>query len=148
MTLDEIHSAWEKDSPITDNKLDEVSAQCPMLHAKYLSWYTAAKMALKRRQMQYDVLEKEKWLWFNGKLTKPEMDAKGWPYDPFNGMTKPLKGEMEMWYRTDPDMSKLLGVIEYQKILVDTIEEILKNITWRHSTIRNCIDWKRFQAGN
>lgn len=148
MTLEEIQTAWEKDAPINDNKLDEVSAQCPMLHAKYLGWFNSARLSLKRRQLQFDVLEKDKWLWFNGKMTKAEMDTRGWQYDPFNGMSKPLKGEMEMFYRTDSDLSKLSGVIEYQKILVSALEEILKNITWRHSTIKNCIDFKRFQAGN
>ena len=28
-----------------------------------------------------------------------------------------------------------------------TLEEIMNNIRWRHSTIKNMIDWRRFTSG-
>jgi hypothetical protein len=94
-----------------------------------------------------DDLRKDKWMWFNGKMTKEEMDAKGWAYDPWNGMTRPLKCDMDMFYNTDPDISKLMSIIEYQKTIVETLQEILDNIRWRHTNIKNIIEHRKFVAG-
>jgi len=37
--------------------------------------------------------------------------------------------------------------IEYQKTYVEVCKEILDNIKWRHTQIKNIIDWRRFQSG-
>ena len=37
--------------------------------------------------------------------------------------------------------------IEYLKVTVDFLKECMQNITWRHQTIRNTIDWRKFMAG-
>jgi hypothetical protein len=31
--------------------------------------------------------------------------------------------------------------------MVETLQDIMDNIKWRHSNIRNIIDWKKFTAG-
>jgi hypothetical protein len=80
-------------------------------------------------------------------MTKAEMDAKGWPYDPFNGLVKPLKSDMDIYYDTDADRVKLKMIIEYQQTVVDTLKDILENIKWRHNTIKNIITWKQFTSG-
>ena len=36
---------------------------------------------------------------------------------------------------------------EHQETLVETLDEIMNNIRWRHSTIKNIIDWRRFTSG-
>ena len=92
-------------------------------------------------------LRKDKWLYYNGKMTKDEMDARGWQYDPFSGMSKPLKSDMELFYSTDSDIMKLQGQIEYQSTIVEALKDIMDNIKWRQSTIKNIIDWKRFTSG-
>ena len=75
------------------------------------------------------------------------MDAKGWPYDPFNGLTKPLKSDMDIYYDTDSDVVKLKMVVEYQQNIVETLKEILDTLRWRHTVIKNILDFKRFTAG-
>ena len=37
--------------------------------------------------------------------------------------------------------------IEYIKTIKETLEEIINNIRWRHSSIKNAIDWRRFESG-
>ena len=147
LQLDDILKLWEQDSQIDEVNLDETSVKSAALHSKYLELYSLAKLNLKKKELSMAYLRKDKWLYYNGKMTKEEMDAKGWAYDPFHGMAKPLKSDMDMFYNTDPDIMKLQGQIEYQSTIVDTLKDIMDNIKWRHTTIKNIIDWKRFTSG-
>jgi hypothetical protein len=147
LQLDDILKLWEKDSRIDEVNLDETSVKSAALHSKYLELYSLAKLNLKKKDLTMAYLRKDKWLYYNGKMTKEEMDEKGWVYDPFHGMAKPLKSDMDMFYNTDPDIMKLQGQIEYQSTIVDTLKDIMDNIKWRHTTIKNIIDWKRFTSG-
>ena len=147
MTLDDVLKTWAEDSVIDEVMIDETSIKTAKLHSKYLELFSLAKLQLKRRESQLVSLKKDKWMYYNGKMTKEDMDERGWKYDPFNGMAKPLKGDMDLFYATDSDISKLSAQIDYQKVLVDTLQDIMDNIKWRHSNIRNIIDWKKFTAG-
>lgn len=71
---------------------------------------------------------------------------KGWNPDPFDGL-KILKGEMDYYYDSDPEIMASEAKLAYMKEIVDTLKEIMDNIKWRHSTIKNMIDWKKFEAG-
>ena len=92
------------------------------------------------------MLLKNKWLWYNGKMQKDEIDRLGWEYDALNGL-KILKGEMDYYYNSDPHIQEMQAKIDYLKTLIETLEEIINNIRWRHSTIKNMIDWRRFESG-
>lgn len=147
MTVDQILEMWKKDSPIDEIDLDKSSTDTPKLHSKYLELLTVAKLQLKRLNLKIASLKKDKWLYYTGKMTKQDMDEKGWEYDPYKGGTKPLKGDMDYYYDSDPDIQELVAKIEYQQTLVETLEEIMNVIRWRHSTIKNVIDWRRFTSG-
>jgi hypothetical protein len=79
-------------------------------------------------------------------MSKEEMDARSWPYDPFNGL-KILRNDMEYYFNADPDLQKTEELIEYLKSIEGALKEIMDNIKWLHQTIRNMIDWKRFVSG-
>ena len=147
MTLDDILVMWGADSKIDEVNLDETSVKSASLHAKYLELYSHAKLRLKKREHELAVLKKDKWLYYNGKMSKEEMDSKSWPYDPFNGLMKPLKSDMDIYYDTDSDIVKLKMIVEYQQNIVETLKDILENIKWRHTTIKNIITWKQFTSG-
>ena len=145
--LEPIITMWEKDCIINNTSLDEASRQTPMLHAKYLPMHAEAKMMLRRAQMSQKTLLKDKWLYYNGKMTKEEIEAKGWEFDPFKGL-KVLKGEMDYYYDADTDIQKSEDEIQQLKVLVETLQEIVDNIKWRHQTIGNMIKWRMFEAGS
>ena len=137
---------WEKDSAINEHLLDQTTIDNAKLHSKYLEILTAFKLRLKKIELEYDVLLKNKWLYYNGKLSKAEIDAFEWEYDPFNGL-KVLKGDMEYYYKSDVDIQKYLTKIHYNQTVIDTLKEILDSIKWRHQHIKNIIDWRRFTSG-
>ena len=147
MTLDQILEMWKKDSVIDDIRLDEASKDGAALHSKYLELLSINKLQLKRRDAEFKILLKNKWLWYNGKLTKDQIDQLGWEYDALNGL-KILKGELDYYYDADPHIQEANARIDYLKTMIDTLEEIISNIRWRHSTIKNMIDWRKFESGS
>jgi len=139
--LKQIHEMWSEDCKISQSKLDETSRVTPMLHAKYLELLSTTKLQLKRAEFVQKGLLKDKWLYYNGKMSQEELAEKGWDPDPFNGL-KILKGEMEYYYDSDPEIQKSEEKIQYYKTVVETLTEIINNINWRHQTIGNMIKWK------
>ena len=94
MNIEEVLKMWKEDSIIDDLKLDDTTVKMARIHSKYLELLTITKMRRKKKDLEYKTLLKDKWLYYNGKLSQGEMDMKGWEYDPFGGLNKPLKGDM------------------------------------------------------
>ena len=137
---------WSSDCVIGQTSLDESSRQTPLLHAKYLELLSTAKLRLKKAEQEQKVLLKDKWLYYNGKMDQTEIEEKGWKPDPFDGL-KILKGEMDYYYDSDPEIQHSVEKIEYIKTIIDTLNEILNNVNWRHQTISNMIKWRIFESG-
>jgi hypothetical protein len=146
ITLEEVLKMWKEDAVIPEMDLDEASRQTTRLHAKYLELYSVTRLQIKKREMEQKNLLKDKWLYYNGKMSKEEMDARSWSYDPFNGL-KILRNDMEYYFNADPDLQKTEERIEYLKSIEGALKEIMDNIKWRNQTVRNMIDWKRFVSG-
>ena len=146
MTLDELKKQWTEDCQIDDIELDNASLEVPKLHAKYQDLLTSKILVLKQYQNKYNELLKDKWLWYNGKMDEETVREKGWEPDPFNGL-KIMKNDMQIFFNADKDLQELNAKIEYLKVTVDFLKECMQNITWRHQTIRNTIDWRKFMAG-
>jgi hypothetical protein len=147
MTLDEILKMWAEDVKIDDLNLDEETSKSSKLHSKYLELFSLSKLQLKRNEIEMDKMRRDKWMYYNGRMTKEQMDDRDWKYDPFDGMSKPIKSDMDMFYKTDEDIIRINGKIEYQKTIIDTLEEIMNNLRWRHTHIKNILDFKKFTAG-
>jgi hypothetical protein len=144
--LESVLSEWDEDSNIPQHQLDEVSRQTPKLHAKYLQYLALAKLQLKRSENNQKTLLKDKWLYYNGKMDELTLREKGWDLDPFGGL-RILKGEMDYYYDSDPEIQKSEEKVLYHKTLIDTLVQIVDTLKWRHQTIKNMIDWRKFEAG-
>jgi|TARA_E500000178_G_scaffold333431_1_gene368406 hypothetical protein len=144
--LQEILEMWKADTVIDEVNLDEASRDSAKLHGKYLELISINRMKLKKAELEFKVLLKDKWMHYNGKLSKEQIDEKGWDYDPLNGLTV-LKGDMDYYYDSDPVIQEAQARIEYLKEVVDTLKEIIDNIKWRHQTIKNMIEWRKFTSG-
>lgn len=144
--LENIIEMWKKDAVIDEMNLGEASRESAKLHSKYLELYSVNKLKLKKQQLDFKVLLRDKWSHYNGKLSKEEIDDRGWSYDPMNGLTV-LKSDMDKWYDADPLIQEAQLKIEYTKEMVDTLKEIMDNIKWRHQSIKNAIEWHKFTSG-
>ena len=147
LTLEQVLEQWKIDCAIDDMELDKSSRETPKLHAKYLELLSLSKLQKSRKEQEFKRLLKDKFMWYNGKMDKAKMDDLGWDYDPFDGLTKPMKSDMDYYYDSDPQIQTLQAQIEYWKTMIDTLSEIVSNITWRHQTISNMIKWRQFTSG-
>lgn len=147
MDLNDILMMWKKDAVIDDVCLDDETLKSSKLHAKYLELFSMAKLMLKKKEMEYTSMKKDKWLYYNGKMSKDDMDKNKWRYDPFDGMSKPMKSDMDMYYSTDEDLVKIKAQLDYQKTIIETLEEIMGNIRWRHTHVKNILEFKKFTSG-
>ena len=146
MNLEDILNDWKKDCVIDESHLDKSSIDIAKLHAKYLQLLSISKLQLKKTELKQKILLKDKWLYYNDKMTQEQIEERGWEYDPFNGM-KVMKGDMNHYYDSDIDIQKSEERVTYYKTLVETLQEIVTNINWKHQTISNIIKWKQFEAG-
>ena len=132
MDMKTILEEWEKDCVIDDMNLDESSRITPTLHAKYLQLLSNHKLMLKRAEFKQKELLKDKWLYYNGKMTQEEVETRGWDPDPFDGL-KIMKGERDYYYDADPDIQRSEEKIQYYKVTIDTLTDIIDNIKWRNT---------------
>ena len=145
--LSDIQEMWKKDCLIDDIELDASSLQVPILHAKYSEILSNQKLIQIRYENQLKDLQKDKWLWYTGKLSQEEIQEKNWDYDPFNGLTI-LKSDYDKFFGADRDIQKAIEKLEYCKVVVEYLQDIVSQLTWRHQTIKNIIEWRRFMAGS
>lgn len=146
MNLEQILEQWKSDSHIEFNKLDVSSQETPKLHAKYLDMYSDAKLRLKDAEFKQKILLKDKYLYYNGKMSQEELSKKGWDPDPFDGL-KIMKGDMNYYYESDPEIQASEAKIVYLQTTLEALKDILDTLKWRHQTIKNMIEWKKFEAG-
>lgn len=146
LDLQNVLGMWKDDCEIDEMNLDEASRLTPNLHAKYLELYSLTKLQLKKAEMNQKTLLKDKWLWYNGKMDQQTMVEKGWNPDPFNGL-KVLKGDMDHYYDSDPEIQRSEELVQYYKTMLETLKEIIDNLKWRHQTIKNMVEWRRFTSG-
>ena len=67
--------------------------------------------------------------------------------DPWKFLPPVTRGDLDKWYDADPIIQEHQSKIAYQEELVATLKEILDNIKWRHQTIKNMIEWRKFTSG-
>ena len=146
MNLESILEMWKNDSVIDEVQLDESSRDSAKLHSKYLDLYSVAKLRQKDLELKFKVILRDKFMHYNCKLSQEEMDRKNWDYDPLNGLTD-LKGDLDKWYDADEVIQDHQKKMAYQEQVVATLKEILDNIKWRHQTIKNMIEWRKFTSG-
>jgi hypothetical protein len=146
LSIEDIMNMWKKDTVIDEMHLDSAALETPKLHAKYIEILSVNKLLLKRREQELDSLLQKKWLWYNGKMSKAQIDELGWTYDPLDGL-KVLKGDMEYFYKSDKDIQEAQAKVEYIKVVIETLQEIVNDLRWRHQTIKNAIAWRQFMSG-
>jgi len=146
MNIESLLEMWQKDSHIDEMALDEATRESAKLHSKYLDLYSRSKLKLKKLELDFKPILRDKFLHYGGKLSQEELDQKGWDYDPLNGLTV-LKGDLDKWYDADPIIQEHQLKIAMQEEIVATLKEIMDTIRWRHQSIKNMIEWRKFTSG-
>ena len=140
MNLEQISLMWDKDSVIDDIELDKASLKIPQLHCKYLTLLNEFKLLQKKTQQDLKKLEHKKWLYYNGKAPPEEYEEEPFEY-------KVMKSDVPKWIEVDDEVSTLQMKVEYYDVLINTLSEILKQVSQMSYNIKNTIEWRRFVNG-
>ena len=143
MTLDEIRKYVSKDIPMDKTELDVESMKTPQLHNKYLIFHSDEKLILGKMQSDLNVLKRDKWLYYTGKMSQEQLDERNW--EPFD--LNILKTDIDKFLDSDEDLIRLSNKILLQKEKVNYLENVIKIINNRQWSIRSTIDWLKFTNG-
>ena len=140
MDLPTIQEMWKKDSVIDQVMLDEASLKIPQLHQKYLVLLNEFNLLRKRKRQELKRLEHKKYLYYSGKAPPEAYEDQPFPY-------KVLKNEVPGWIEVDEDVQNIDLKIEYYCVILNTLNEILKQVNQMSFNIKNVIEWRRFAGG-
>jgi hypothetical protein len=140
MDLKELQEMWEKDSVIDEVMIDQASIKIPQLHSRYLAFHNHYTLLLKKGVNELKAAEHKKWLFYSGKA-----DPEEYSKEPFKH--KVPKTDIPRWMSADEDLMKIETKLEYYSCMVNSVEEILKQIHQMSFNIKNVIAWRQFSGG-
>ena len=140
--LEQILKYWENDSQMDQTEPSKELLKIPVLHSKYLNILTKHKIASKKAHFDYLRMRKVKWEYFNGKMSKEELDEYGW--EPFQFA---LKSDINTYLEADADLIKLLEKKVYHEEVISVIESIMNELKQRTWQLRDFISWEKFVNG-
>ena len=143
MELTELRKMVEADAQIDDTELDTESLRLPNLHNKYLNLYHDAKLRYERAANEYNRLYKLKWEYYTGKIDEETLKQKGW--EPFDH--KILRNDISIYMNGDDDLCLRKEKMAYIQSIVNYLDEVVKEITFRHTKIKNASERRRFLSG-
>lgn len=143
MNIERIKEMVETDLKIDGTELGDESIRIPQLHSKYLNIYHDESLILRKLDVDLKILQKQKWEYYNGKMSQQELATLGW--EPFGHRI--LKQDLDIYLESDIDIIKYGSKIDLQKAKVEYLDSILKGINNRNWVIRNAIEWRKFMSG-
>jgi hypothetical protein len=143
MKTEEIISEWVIDSEIDKTELGKESLRIPQLHSKYLNEFYMAKTTYVKLNQDYKNTYKLKYQYYQGLLSKEELDENGWDIQPL----KILKADIPVYIESDEDLQLIKNKIQLIEDKVEILENIIKTLNNRGYLIKNAIEWSKFQNG-
>lgn len=144
-TLEDIMRNWDQDAVIDSTEPGKELLKIPTLHNKYLKFLVKHKLALKRLNFEYSKMRRVKEEYYNGALSKEELDEYGW--EPFLLNVKTKMG-VEKYLDSDKDLIRILEKKIHHDEAVAVCESILQELKSRTYQLRDFISWERFIGGN
>ena len=140
MNLNDIRQMSSTDMKMDETELNIESMKTPQLQNKYLILFTDEKLVLGKMKSDMNILKKNKWLYYTGKISQEELDFLNWvPFD-----LNILKTDIDKFLDSDEDIILLKNKILLQQEKVDYLESLIKIINNRQWYIRSAIDWLKF----
>jgi len=144
LKIEEIIDMWQEDVKIDETELSRESLNIPLLHGKYLKFFSQERLKLRALKMKQKQLQQQLMDYYRGDLNNPEdlaeLGREPYPY-------KRLKQDISYYVDSDSEMVQLNMKLVYQQEVVDILEEIIKSINTRGYVIKNSLDFLRFTSG-
>ena len=143
MNINDIKKMVQEDVQIDNTNLDYEASVIPQQHNKYLSILSDEKLILAKLEADLNVLRRDKWLFYSGKLSSERLKELGW--EPFE--LSLIRQDLDKFIESDSDIIQLSMRIVVQKEKVDYIESVVKLVSNKIWSIRASIEWIKFTQG-
>lgn len=141
MNIEEIQSQWERDSKLDPDNLHLESLKIPGLHSKYYNMYNNIRLLREKSKSDYAEIKLKRYNYYTGKAPVEIYVQEPFPYKVRD------KEALKQYLEADNQLSQIDLKIKYYDIMLEFLEEIIKNLNGRTYQIKNAIEWQRFQAG-
>ena len=84
-----------------------------------------------------------RWEYYNGTIDHEVLKQMDW--EPF--LQKILKPDLPMWLDSDNILGEIKDGRTTKEHTISLIEQVIKNIVERQWTIKNAIEWRKFELG-
>jgi len=143
MTLEEIKLLHEEDRKIDSTQLDTEALKIASLHGKYLNIFTDEKKVYRKYNLDYTKLRKFKWEYYSGKASQEDLQL----YNKEAFGTKILRQDLDVYLDSDEELQNAYSKVELQKIKLEYLEGILKELNNRSFNIGHAVTWRKFING-
>ena len=140
MKIQDLLVEIEQDAKIDPHEVGKESLRIPSLHAKYLTYRSNEKMLLKQLNFNYNILYKERWLFYSGNATPQQYKEEEFDL-------KVLRGDIDIFIDGDAKLLEQKAKIAVQESKVEAIEEYLKSLGQRGWVLKNVIEWQKLMGG-
>lgn len=147
MKITELERMLDDDMRIDESNLIAASIETPTLHSKWMKFFTDEAYKLKILQQRMAKLKKTKWDYFTGRALAKDYLQKGDSIPSKKSNTSLTKGEIQIYIEADDEYQRLELKIKQQEILTERLAEAVKMIQFRHTSIKNALDFMKFKAG-
>ena len=141
MNLDEVQEMWQRDSVIDPDNLHDESLKIPQLHSKYYTLYNTITLLREKARETYNRVKLDRYNYYTGRATAEVYAEEPFPYKVRD------KEALQRHMDADERLNKIDLKIRYYDVMLRFLEEVIKMISNRNYSIKNAIDWNRFQAG-
>lgn len=142
MNINDIKQMIKEDSSFIKDEanIDTSSLSAPELSGKYHQLISDETMSLRLLQKEYDILYRDRWLFYSGKADPEEYDK-----EEFN--LKILKADVDKFLNADEELQSKKDRIVLQEVKINLLTEFTKSINNMSFNIGNAIKWKKFLSG-
>lgn len=143
MTIAEIQAQWEKDGPVDKSRLDDELSTIPKLHHRYWVIYSEERRDYARCVRALQVLKRQRFDWYLGRMSDDEMAQLKWPPQPL----KILRGDVDTYLNGDALLQQLQARIDEHDAKLKFLESVISAINFRSNQIRTMVDYMKFSRG-
>lgn len=141
MNIEEIQSQWERDSKLDPDNLHLESLKIPGLHSKYYNMYNNIRLLREKSKSDYAEIKLQRYNYYTGKSPAEIYVQEPFPYKVRD------KEALKQYLEADNKLSQIDLKVKYYDIMLEFLEEIIKNLNGRTYQIKNAIEWQKFQSG-
>lgn len=143
MKIEEIREMITQDTKINTGSLDKEATDIPQIHNKYLCLLMDEKLVLTKYESDFRILNKNKWLYYSGKMSQEELKLLSW--EVFELAL--LRTDVDRFIESDNDVIILQNKCIMQREKVNYLEQVVKLISNKIWNIRAALDWMKFTQG-